>query len=308
MVLTSKLKRTILIVSFSIFSQVVDGFGLITNARLGELQRLTRSSIAEQNYSRNKNPFRKIVTSRRYTSDDKDLSEDVSTAIDSKVAEGILTNFNKYHADEEITYTESYLLRFEMDKFKPLGCTAEESLNVSSDGSKHVFISKVTEGGNAEKAGLKTGDVIVAVSGSFEANNVTPVVGASLERVKSLIGGREEGKGLVIMVIRNSDVMSKHETTLVDICVLPDNDAEVDKCIQSMYQADYDIKKYDVNADVEAPCDDGDTDCMLDAMFDVWSDELGLKKGEEAAEEVKEVKKKPAPWSSRSSPSGTYVR
>jgi len=303
MMYIGRLTPTMLTVSLAMFDHAVHGFGFTTHSRLGDMQRLTRSSIAEK-YSRK--PFRNIMTSRRFTSDDEEPSKDAGAVVNNSLTEGILSKFNEYHSDEEITYTENYLLRFEMDEFKPLGCTAEESLNVSLDGSKHVFISKVVEGGNAQKAGLKVGDVIVAVSGSFEASNVTPVVGASLERVKSLIGGREKGTGLVLMVIRDSFVMSKHETTLIDMCVLPENDAAVDTCIQSMYQAEYDMKAFD-NDDVE-PCGDGDTDCMLDAMFDVWSDELGLKSQEEEAKEVKEVKKKPAPWSSRSSPSGTFVR
>ncbi len=47
---------------------------------------------------------------------------------------------------------------------------------------------------------------------------------------------------------------------------------------------------------------------MLDAMFGVWGEELGLGKEKETAEEEEVEKKKPAPWSSRSSPSGTFVR
>ena len=49
------------------------------------------------------------------------------------------------------------------------------------DGAKHVFVSKVTEGGNADKAGIEVGDVIVGVSGSFE--DVVEVIGSGLDRV-----------------------------------------------------------------------------------------------------------------------------
>lgn len=56
-------------------------------------------------------------------------------------------------------------------------------------------------------------------------------------------------------------------------------------------------------------CGDGDMECMLDTMFDVWNDEFeGDKKVEEEEEKEEEVKKPERPWASRSSPSGTYVR
>ena len=53
--------------------------------------------------------------------------------------------------------------------------------------------------------------------------------------------------------------------------------------------------------------DDG-TECMLDSMWSGWSE--GLVPTEEVTEEPVPVekKKKVAPWSSRSSGSGTYVR
>ena len=233
------------------------------------------------------------------------------------INEVILSRFNQYHSKEKskYTYTARNLHTFQLKEFKPLGCTAEESLNVESDGSKHVFISKVVTGGNAKIAGIQVGDVIVGLSGSF--SDVVEVVGSSLERVKSLIAGRNEGDDdLVIMIMRDSDVMSAHESSLVDACVLPDNDKDIEKCIESMYQADYDMRKGAINGnnsdidanEAEKSCEDDDMDCMLDAMFNVWSDETGLQKEEKVEEDKKEKKKKPAPWSSRSSPSGTYVR
>lgn len=45
---------------------------------------------------------------------------------------------------------------------RPLGCTVEESL-----ASRHVFVTKVNEGGNAAKAGLLVGDVIVGMTDLF---------------------------------------------------------------------------------------------------------------------------------------------
>lgn len=216
----------------------------------------------------------------------------------------ILKRFSKHYS---VDNKMDNILSFDLEKFKPLGCTAEESLFELEDGSKSVFIGKLVEDGNAQKAGLKVGDAIVAVSGNFK--EVIDVFGLPLEKIKGLIGGRNENEGLTIKIVRGSDVMAKHESALVGLCVLPENDMDVDNCIETMYKADYEIKQVSNGGDngVEE-CDDDDVNCMLDAMFGVWGEELGLGKEKETAEEEEVEKKKPAPWSSRSSPSGTFVR
>ena len=54
-------------------------------------------------------------------------------------------------------------LTIALSEHRPLGCTVEESLA----GQRHVFVSKVTAEGFAERAGLKEGDVVVGISGLF---------------------------------------------------------------------------------------------------------------------------------------------
>jgi len=230
-----------------------------------------------------------------------DSEEDTSTA---ELDNAILNKFSKYYP---INGASTKVLLFEFDNFKPLGCTAEESLVEQNDGSKAVFIGKIVEDGNAQKAGLSVGDVIVGVSGNFD--EVVDVFGLPLGNVKGLIAGRQENDGLTIRVIRGSDVLAKHESALVDLCLLPENDKDVENCIETMYKADYDIKNdYNEDTSEAEECNDDDLDCMLDAMFNIWGDELGLKKEEDTDDTPEPVKKKPAPWSSRSSPSGTFVR
>lgn len=204
---------------------------------------------------------------------------------------------------------EERFLTFVLEEHKPLGCTAEESLAMAEDGAKHVFVSKVTEGGNAERAGVEVGDVIVGLSGSFE--EVVEVIGSGLDRVRSLVAGRQSDKTLILKIIRNTDVLALHEQALVDLCILPEGqgqDSSLVKCIEALYQSDYDID----DSDGPESCEDSDTECMLDTMLETWGDELDVIKGERAVvETVSEEgvkKKKPAPWSSRSSGSGTYVR
>ena len=230
--------------------------------------------------------------------------EDTTSSSTAELDSATLTKFSKYYS---INGDSVKVLKFDLEIFKPLGCTAEESLMVQTDGSNAVFIGNIVEDGNAQRAGLLVGDVIVGVSGNFK--EVIDVFGLPLENVKGLIAGRQENEGLTIKVIRGSDVMAKHESALVDLCLLPENDKDIDNCIETMYKADYAIKNdYNEDTNEVEECNDDDLDCMLDAMFDIWGDELGLKKEEDADDNPDPVKKKPPPWSSRSSPSGTFVR
>ena len=93
---------------------------------------------------------------------------------------------------------------------------------------------------------------------------------------------------------------------LVELCIIGD-DAQTAECITQIY-ADDEIDMGD--ADIPECNEDDDMECMLDSMWDVWSDVLpssGANEEEEAIEEEPK-KKKAQPWASRSSGSGTYVR
>ena len=130
-----------------------------------------------------------------------------------------------------------------------------------------------------------------------------------------MVAGRPEDETLTIKVIRNTDVMAKHQSALVDLCVIPEGqlygrDSTIETCIETMYKASYEI---DDMEGVDNGCDDDDMECMLDTITDLWSEDYGLEEEEDGSKEDGKVKggeevKKPAPWSSRSSPSGTYVR
>ena len=103
-------------------------------------------------------------------------------------------------------YPNSELVTLVIQDHRPLGCTVEESLATTSsdesnktknivkindddddddlislDDAPAVFVSKVVEGGYAEQAGIKVGDVIIGVTGLF--GNVMAVSGFDIERV-----------------------------------------------------------------------------------------------------------------------------
>jgi len=220
-------------------------------------------------------------------------------------------NFIEASAEEELpkltgSLADSRLQEFELKEHKPLGCSVEESLADEPDGSKYVFVAEVKNGGNAEKAGIKMGDVIVQLSGTFD--EVVDVAGLGIEKIRSLVGGRQDGSPLIIRVARGSDIMERHELALVELCIIGDDAATAD-CISAIYAEDV----VNIESDEMTTCEEDDgTECMLDSMWGVWSEGLpSAADGEEdgADDEVKEEKKKVAqPWASRSSGSGTYVR
>lgn len=76
---------------------------------------------------------------------------------------------------------KAFLKEFELKEHKPLGCSVEESLASEPDGAKHVFVAEVNDGGNAAKAGIRKGDVIVQLSGTFD--EVLDVSGLGIERM-----------------------------------------------------------------------------------------------------------------------------
>jgi hypothetical protein len=98
----------------------------------------------------------------------------------------------------------SILHEYVLNNHKPLGCSVEESLAKDDDGAKYVFVAEVNNGGNAEKVGIRVGDVIVQISGTFD--EIVDVAGLGIERVRSLVGGRSEERPLVICIARGSDV------------------------------------------------------------------------------------------------------
>ena len=68
-----------------------------------------------------------------------------------------------------------------------------------------------------------------------------------------MISGRNSENKLILKIIRGTDVMAEHETTLVEQCMLEEEGKaeNIEKCIEALYQADYKIDDKEVTA-----CDD----------------------------------------------------
>lgn len=185
---------------------------------------------------------------------------------------------------------------------RPLGCTVEESL---ADGH-YIFVSKVVEGGFAADAGLQVGDVIVGVSNLF--GDVTSVTG--LDQIKGLVASRPEEEALELTVVRGTAVAEEHERVLVDLCTGQDEDeAAVEECVLDYLKGGY---ADPTTIDDAIVVDDGDED-LVQSLLQMWAQDLPPPPPPAAMEPTSPavpdpLKKKVKPWSSRSSPSGTYVR
>jgi len=126
--------------------------------------------------------------------------------------------------------------------------------------------------------------------------------------------------------------MLDHERALVDLCSDEgtESDLEVEQCVLEFLQDGYysmDENDDDNNSaeDEEEECDpQDDADCLVDDLYSMWAEDMAVPSattttldgdGENSnngdgavAGAVNNGSKPTKPWSSRSSPSGTYVR
>lgn len=119
------------------------------------------------------NSWNSIVTGQEKTKlfNQPEGKEEEEDPLDSIILSKVQQHFK---SNQIYTYT--------LTTHKPsLGCTAEESLVRGDDGENFVFISKLVSGGLAANAGIEVGDLIVAVSGTFDA--LEDVFGESIDRV-----------------------------------------------------------------------------------------------------------------------------
>lgn len=136
---------------------------------------------------------------------------------------------------------------------------------------------------------------------------------------------------LRIQVARGTDVFERHEIAVVDICSISESsDSDVEDCVVAYltdgYNEDIDgtndnssTATSTTNSNNKGVDDEGDdaieadADGLIDSMMNMWveDDDLPLPpttSGITDSNNQQNTNKKPKPWSSRSSPSGTWVR
>eukprot|EP00980_Cylindrotheca_fusiformis_P027439 scaffold20461_cov117-Cylindrotheca_fusiformis.AAC.2 len=171
--------------------------------------------------------------------------------------------------------------------------------------NSHVFVSKVVPGGFADQAGIQVGDVLVAMSGMF--GEMAIVLESGIDKIKGLVSQTREEEPLLLTIARGTDVLEKHEAALVELCSSGGSDKELEGCIVDFLKEGYDMGD---TTEEEEFCGDEEAECLIDNMYNVWAEELPPPRTSTGSggEQPRETAEKIKPWSSRSSPSGTYVR
>ncbi|KAG7346664.1 PDZ domain containing protein [Nitzschia inconspicua] len=208
----------------------------------------------------------------------------------------------------EEVFPQGEILTITMKDHRPLGCTIEESLNEEDD---YVFISKITEGGNADKAGLRVGDVVVGVTGLF--GELTIVMDSGVEKITRLVSSVPDEDLLSMQIVRGTNILERHETAIVDMCNMSGaSEKEVENCVVDFLSGGYDLAD-DEEDDNSAQFDliEDDSEDLIGDMYSLWADEVPLPPTTSGITDQANAdtrSKKPKPWSSRSSGSGTWVR
>ena len=202
-----------------------------------------------------------------------------------------------------------------LNEHRPLGCTVEESLAVED--SNAVFVTFVKENGFAAGAGLQVGDVILGVSHLFSSGNnngVDESVAGRIDQVKKLVSARPDHESLLLKVARGTQVLERHEAALAELCANPDADGEdgTEQCMLEYLQSSY-YNADEGEGDTENCNPDEDEDCVLENIYNLWAEDdlpIGSAVGADDAQQQGVDEQKPIvkPWSSRASPSGTWVR
>ena len=125
---------------------------------------------------------------------------------------------------------------------------------------------------------------------------------------------------MTIKVARGTDVYEKHEEALVELCASPQtSDKDTDECVLNFLKSGYSIDDEDDEEEDDVDLDSigelGDNDLvdaedLVDNLQNIWASDLPMPKTTSGISDnpqdasVQKVK----PWSSRSSPSGTFVR
>lgn len=165
-----------------------------------------------------------------------------------------------------------------------------------------------------------------------------------MKHSKSLVANCPDSEPLRLQLVRGTSVLVDHEAVLTELCANPDtSDAETEQCVLDYLQGGYEsldddattttidsrsssingdmptngggVLLVDTNGDTQNISADDDTErnLALDNLHSLWAEDFSstvqsasLSTQSESSPSSSVVN--PKPWSSRSSPSGTFVR
>ena len=129
---------------------------------------------------------------------------------------------------------------------------------------------------------------------------------------KRLVSAVPDEDPITMQIIRGTDVLEKHETAIVDLCNLSgSSDKEVENCVVDFLSGGYAEEQVEEEVEDDAGVSEEDSEDLIDGMMNLWADEVPLPpttSGITDQANGDNTAKKPKPWSSRASGSGTWVR
>jgi hypothetical protein len=155
----------------------------------------------------------------------------------------------------------------------------------------------------------------------FETSMTNSLYVHFIANSKSLVSSCPDNEPLSLQVRRGTTVVVDHEAALTELCANPDtSDAETEQCVLEYLQGGYSDNDYllDDTSNDMVECDN-EQECLLDNMQSMWAEDdidavenaNGAKsqtKGSGTTAPSNATVTTPKPWSSRTSPSGTFVR
>lgn len=124
-----------------------------------------------------------------------------------------------------------------------------------------------------------------------------------------MVSAVPEEELLTIQVARGTEVLERHESSVVELCNTSGaSDKQVQECVVDFLAGGYNYENDEPNEELCG--NDEDAECLIDGMMNLWADELPPPPTTSGITDQSNQKsaKAPKPWSSRSSPSGTWVR
>lgn len=129
-----------------------------------------------------------------------------------------------------------------------------------------------------------------------------------------LVTAVPEEQSLSMQIVRGTNVLELHESAIVDLCNMSGaSDKEVENCVVDFLSGGYDIEDEATNEDKEFLAEQfSSDDDLIDRVMNLWADEVPPPPTTSGITDPVNgsniAKKRPKPWSSRSSGSGTWVR
>jgi hypothetical protein len=127
-----------------------------------------------------------------------------------------------------------------------------------------------------------------------------------------MVASRPEDEPLVLQVARGTDVLDEHEKVVIEICSNGSTDKEIEQCVIDYLSLG---DKFEEEPEVKSDSDENETASddeidPLDNVFNMWAEDLPGAPNSQTPEKLpsEQAAATVKPWSSRSSPSGTFVR